>query len=173
MKPPIIEEGPFTLRLPRAEDVSWVFHACQDEDIQRFTMVPTPYRPSDAVAWVASASETCATGTALDLLVMVTETSELLGAASLKLTAGDGRGEIGYWVERDARRRGVASAAVAALERHGADALGLSEVQLRIAEQNVASRALAEAAGYELVGAAAMSCNGLPAVIYVKSLAND
>ena len=94
MKPPILEEGPFTLRLPRAEDVSWVFHACQDEDIQRFTMVPTPYRPSDAVAWVASAAEACATGTALDLLVMITETSELLGAASLKLTAGDGRGEI-------------------------------------------------------------------------------
>jgi RimJ/RimL family protein N-acetyltransferase len=51
--------------------------------------------------------------------------------------------------------------------------LGLSEVQLRIAEENVGSRALAETSGYRLVGADTTSCNGLPAVIYLKSLADD
>ncbi len=56
MTPPVLEQGPFTLRLPRAEDVSWIFHACQDPEIQRYTMVPVPYRPADAVTWVTDAA---------------------------------------------------------------------------------------------------------------------
>src|SRR5262245_45291679 len=113
MKAPVLEEGPFTLRLPSAEDVSWIFHACQDEDIQRFTLIPTPYRPADAVAFIAFADECCAAGTALHFVVARTETGELLGAASLDLTQGDGVGELGYWVERWSRRQGVGRAAIA------------------------------------------------------------
>ena len=69
MRPPVLEHGPFTLRLPRAEDVSWIFHACQDPEIQRFTLVPVPYRPADAVTWVTNAASRCEAGVALDLVV--------------------------------------------------------------------------------------------------------
>ena len=118
VRPPVLEEGPYTLRLPRTEDVSWIFHACQDEAIQRFTLVPVPYLPSHAVGYVTAAEECCAAGTALHFVVALTESGELLGAASLGLTTrGDGAGELGYWVERDARRQGVARRAIAALER--------------------------------------------------------
>jgi RimJ/RimL family protein N-acetyltransferase len=173
MRPPIIEEGPFTLRLPRAEDVSWIFHACQDEDIQRFTGVPVPYAPADAVAWIGLAAAQCEQGDELQLLVSLTESGELLGAASLDLTHGDGRGEIGYWVERDARRRGAASAAVRALERYGSEVLHLRETFLRIVEGNVPSEALAVAAGYLPAGRDPEPCKGKVALVYTKVLARD
>lgn len=173
MRAPVIEEGPYTLRLPRAEDVSWVFHACQDEAIQRFTDVPTPYRPSDAVDWVHRAAEWCRMGSQLHFVVARTETGELLGAASLKLDGADGRGELGYWVERYVRREGVARSAIQALEIHARDVLLLSEIVLRIAEGNAASRALALSCGYRLTGQHAEPCKGDVALIYTKSLACD
>jgi RimJ/RimL family protein N-acetyltransferase len=170
MRPPTIEEGPYTLRLPRAEDVSWIFHACQDEDIQRFTTAPSPYGPGDAIAFVGRAAEQCAEGTALHFLVASTETGELLGSASLDLTRGGGRGEIGYWVERDSRRRGVAMAAIRALERYGMEELRLRETFLRIMAGNEPSAALALACGYTLDGRDAEPCQGQLAFVYSRSL---
>ena len=173
MRPAVLEQGPFTLRLPTAEDVSWIFHACQDPDIQRFTMVPVPYRPAHAVEWVTQAATRCETGVALDLVVAKTETGELLGAASLKMVDADAQAELGYWVDRYVRREGVASAAVTALERHAAAELGVRSARLRIAVDNVASRGLAAALGYELAGPDEDLCEGLATVSYVKSLAKS
>ncbi len=170
MTPPTLEEGPFTLRLPRAEDVSWIFHACQDEDIQRFTTVPSPYAPADAIAWVGAAGEQWSQGTELRFLVALTESGELLGAAGLNLTHGDGRAEIGYWVERDARRRGVAAASIRALERYAAEVLHLRETFLRIMEDNTASTAVALACGYVPSGPDPTLCNGQVTVRYTKAL---
>ena len=174
MRAPVLEQGPFTLRLPRSEDVSWIFHACQDPEIQRFTMVPVPYRPADAVAWVEDAASKCAADEALHFVVARTESGELLGAASLGLAADDdGQVEIGYWVDRDARRQGVATAAVTALERHGVAELGIRRVRLRIAADNQASASLALALGYQVAGPDEDGCKGLETVSYVKSLASS
>src|SRR5436305_5146559 len=41
-----------TLRPWREADADAVFLACQDEDIQRWTTVPSPYALADAVAYV-------------------------------------------------------------------------------------------------------------------------
>jgi RimJ/RimL family protein N-acetyltransferase len=170
----VLEEGPYTLRLPRSEDVSWIFHACQDESIQRFTLVPAPYLPSHAVGYVVAAEECCSAGTALHLVVARTESGELLGAASLGLTApGDGVGELGYWVERDARRQGVARRAIAALERFAGDEVGLRELVAPILTDNVASRRLVEACGYILLGDGPELAPGRPSVRYGKVLAVD
>jgi RimJ/RimL family protein N-acetyltransferase len=173
VRPPVLEEGPYTLRLPRTDDVSWIFHACQDEGIQRFTLVPVPYLPSHAVGFVTVAEECCAAGTALHFVVALTESGELLGAASLGLTAGDGAGELGYWVERDARRQGVARRAIAALERFARDEVGLRELAVPILTDNAASRGLVEACGYTLVGDGPELAPGRPSVRYGKVLAVD
>jgi RimJ/RimL family protein N-acetyltransferase len=168
--PPVIEHGPYTLRLPSAVDVSWVFHACQDQDIQRFTQVPTPYGPADAISWVGLAAEDCAQGVAYHFVVTVTETGELVGAASVGLR--DGWGEIGYWVERDARGQGVAKAAVLAIESWSAAVLGLTEWRLSIAEPNAASQGVARSCGYErMASGRAELCKGLPMVVFFKQLA--
>ena len=168
-----MEEGPFTLRLPRADDVSWIFDACQDADIQRFTLVPSPYRPSDAVRFVALAAECWAARTALHLVVARIESGELLGAASLGKTNDDGVGEVGYWVERYSRRQGVARAALTALERVAVEQFGFRELQAPILIDNAPSRALVEACGYSLLGDGPELGPGRPSVRYGKLLAVD
>jgi RimJ/RimL family protein N-acetyltransferase len=172
VKPPIIEYGVFTLRLPATEDVSWVFHACQDEEIQRYTGVPTPYLPEHAVRWVREASARCADGAGLDFVIARTESGELLGAAGIGPLTSPEDGMIGYWVERDARRQGVAVAAVAAIEGWAAEHLGWRRASLQIAKVNVASQRVARACGYEVVGEAD-PCKGLPSLRFSKSLAKD
>jgi RimJ/RimL family protein N-acetyltransferase len=115
----------------------------------------------------------CEAGVALDFVVARTESGELVGTASLELGETGGAAEIGYWVDRDARREGVATAAVTALEHHGATELGIRSTRLRIVVENVASRGLAVALGYELAGRDEDLCKGLVTMSYVKSLASS
>jgi RimJ/RimL family protein N-acetyltransferase len=170
VKPPVIEHGAFMFRLPVASDVPWIFQACQDEDIQRFTSVPSPYTPTDAVAWIARAAEQCAAGREFHFLISLTDTGELLGSSGVVLGETQGRGELGYWVDRDARRRGVATNAITALEQWSAAQLDVVETYMRIAELNVASQAVAGRCGYTLVGRDPEPCKGLPAVLLAKRI---
>jgi RimJ/RimL family protein N-acetyltransferase len=171
MRSPLIEYGPLTLRAPGPADVPWIYHACQDEDIQRFTTIPSPYTPDHAVGWVGQAAALCAEDREFHFLISVTETGELLGSAGLRRTDDARRGEIGYWVERDSRRRGAATRAVLALERWAATTLALEETFLRIADGNEASMAVARRCGYEVVGPDLEPCKGLPVIVFRKSLA--
>ena len=62
------------------------------------------------------------------------------------------RGEIGYLVGRDWRRRGVATTCVALLTDWGFDDLGLGRIEIRADVRNAASRRTALAAGYRFEG---------------------
>ena len=50
---PILDGETIILRPWRPEDAQAVFEACQDEMVQAFTSVPSPYRLTDAEAFVA------------------------------------------------------------------------------------------------------------------------
>ena len=65
--------------------------------------------------------------------------------------------DIGYWIHPDARRRGIATAAVRAAARHALlpaseGGLGLRRVALRAVTGNVASLRVATAAGFTRTG---------------------
>jgi RimJ/RimL family protein N-acetyltransferase len=57
-------------------------------------------------------------------------------------------GEIGYWVAREARGRGVATRAVRLVCEWAASELGLTTLELVIHEDNGPSHAVARAAGF-------------------------
>jgi RimJ/RimL family protein N-acetyltransferase len=68
------------------------------------------------------------------------------------LDRGDGSCEVGYWVARPARGRGVATRAVRLLSAWGLRELGLDRIELLVIEGNDASCRVAEAAGYRREG---------------------
>jgi RimJ/RimL family protein N-acetyltransferase len=173
VEPPVIEHGPLTMRLPSVVDIPWIYAACQDPDVQRFTTVPSPYLPEHAVGWVSLAADLCAQDEEFHFVVSLTETGELLGSAGLRRDTAPGRFEIGYWVERDARRRGVATSAVRALEAFAASALGMQETFLRIVEGNEASMAVARRCGYAPAGPDPEPCKGLPVQVFRKRRGAD
>ena len=56
----------------------------------------------------------------------------------MELDVDAGYGEIGYWVARDARGRGVATRAVALLRDCGATSSGSTRIELLVHEDNAA-----------------------------------
>ena len=60
--------------------------------------------------------------------------------------------EIGYWVAREARGRGVATRAVRLVCGWAASELGLTTLELVIHEDNAPSHAVARAAGFTRTG---------------------
>jgi RimJ/RimL family protein N-acetyltransferase len=163
---PIIEAGPYTLRPPDRSDIPWVFAACQDAEIQRWTEVPQPYRATHAVGFVENQA-----GDVWPYVITRTESGELLGAIGLRsFEPGTGEGEIGYWLARDARGDRVIGTVLAALEESAASQLGARQLALRIADGNEPSLAIARRAGYALARREPGGCNGMDALVFTKQL---
>ncbi|MFZ9696929.1 MAG: GNAT family N-acetyltransferase [Ilumatobacteraceae bacterium] len=167
------EKGDVVVRLdPLVDtDIDWITAACQDPEIQRWTVVPRPYHRHHAVEFVATGGgefRTRAVRTVADL--------RPVGMISIhSFDPKSGTSDIGYWVAPWARRRGVARAAVKMLcaEIRAIPAARL--VQARTAETNVASRRTVESCGFELKGISATeTCpdgtNTVAAAVYVLGL---
>jgi RimJ/RimL family protein N-acetyltransferase len=152
-----ITTGPYTLRPWVPSDVAWIYDACQDREIQRFIPVPRPYRAADAVAFLQQSIARRADGSAYCFAITATDTDELMG--SIAVRPGDGpMGNVGYWVAALARGHGVASTALDGLARWSFDGLGLATVWLEVAATNLASRRVAERAGFTRAGRPTSGC---------------
>jgi len=138
-----LDDGVIALRPFSEDDVPAITAACQDPEIARWTLVPEPYTEDDARAFVAGATTAYA--------VVDAAGDSLLGAISLD-PAGDGNGQIGYWVAREARGRGVATRALRLLSRWGLAQGGFARVQLLTEPENVPSQRAAERAGFTKEG---------------------
>jgi RimJ/RimL family protein N-acetyltransferase len=139
-----LEDDELLLREPTEEDVPALTHALQDPEIPRWTRVPSPYTEDDARAWLASTGED-------RFLIVDRETGELLGGVGLR-DPEDGVAEVGYWVKREARGRGVAPRAVRLVSEWGLRERGLARISLMTEPENTASQRVAEKAGYRREG---------------------
>jgi RimJ/RimL family protein N-acetyltransferase len=155
MEPVEISAGRLHLRPFDSGDAEAVHLACQDQDIQRFTSIPSPYREEDAREYVES---TCpsgwATGRFAAFAVVDSVSAELLAHVSLaRIGLVDPfAADIGYWCAPWARRRGVATQAVQAVCRWGLGGLGLRRIGWRAEVGNTAARRTAEKAGFTMDG---------------------
>jgi RimJ/RimL family protein N-acetyltransferase len=154
---PTLRDGDLVLRPKRIEDVDAITAACQDPEIPRWTLVPSPYTRADAEAFLRSSAEDEAAGRSANFLA-VDAGDRLLGSFSvMELDREPGYGEIGYWVAAEARGRGVATRAVRLLAQWALAELGLTRIEILAHKDNPASRRVAEKAGFadtgELTGA--------------------
>lgn len=76
----------------------------------------------------------------------------VVGDVGLDVDRDNNAGGIGYWLDRDHRGRGLVSAAVGALVRHGFASLALRRIEIRTDVENRSSRAVAERLGFQLEG---------------------
>ena len=135
-----LEDDVVRLR-PFAEgDVPAIAAACQDPEIPRWTAVPSPYTEADARQWLESDEEE-------SFAVVDKASDELLGSIGVRYLDG-GIGEVGYWVKREARGRGVATRALGLIARWALVDKGLGRFQLRADVANEASQRVAEKAGF-------------------------
>lgn len=103
------------------------------------------YTPDDARAWFAACDRTRQAGTADEYGIFEHGSGLLLGGAGIHEIDGLHRcGALGFWVRRTHQWRGIATQAALLLSRLAFSSHGLHRVELVIAEQNIASRRVAE-----------------------------
>lgn len=100
----------------------------------------------------------------------ITQNGAIRGSVSfVELNEADKRGEIGYWLSRDAMGRGIMTRAVGVLELYGFDVLGLNRIEIHVDTENLPSQAVARRAGYAREGVLRkfMMLHGVPRDIVV------
>jgi len=148
----MLTDGVITLRPPGPGDEDAIYAACQDPEIQRWTGVPSPYLREHSSGYLERVAAEREAGTSLAFLA-VDEEGALLGNFSvMELDRRPGYGEIGYWVAKDARGKGVATRAVVLLRDYAASELGLELIELIIHEGNTLSKRVAERTGFLDIG---------------------
>lgn len=130
------------LREIRDGDEEWIFEACQDPEIQRWTRVPRPYLRSHAEEFVAARGLT-------ELAVWVVCDDErpigVIGVHSVDPSTGDA--EIGYWIAPWGRGRRATSSAIQAVATWASGRSDVRALTAKIAEGNLASQRSARRAG--------------------------
>ena len=153
----LIEHAPVTLRRFRADDRDALFQAVT-ESLDRLR----PWLPGAADYSLASAEEYLAgsvkswdEGTEYNYAVLTASPDgrgPLAGVAGLMTRIGLGGLEIGYWVHGGYVRRGLATAATAALVEQAFRLPGVNRVEIVHDELNVASAGIPRKLGFTEVG---------------------
>ncbi|WP_245985243.1 GNAT family N-acetyltransferase [Streptomyces tateyamensis] len=152
LNPAVLETDRLLLRPPGPADVAPIFEICQDPEIQRWTVVPSPYRQADAEFFVHTlAADGWRTGRYPSWCVIEKATGALVGTQSLA-HRGPGSAEVGYWAAPAARGKGFTIEALRAVCRWGVAERGLRRLEWTAYVGNEPSRALARRAGFTMEG---------------------
>jgi RimJ/RimL family protein N-acetyltransferase len=149
---PPLSDGVVTLRAFEPSDIPVLVEICQDPEIARRTLVPSPYAADDARAYLARVAEGLAAETRASFAIMDAADGQMLGTAGLMaIDRVLGCAEIGYTLAEPARGRGAASRAVQLLAGWAFGPLDLRRLELHIDKRNLASRAVAARTGFDRV----------------------
>lgn len=150
---PTLSDGRLVVRPWRPDDAPAVFAYCQDPESARWTTIPSPYAWHDAATFLSGAWRAWIdTHDAHLAIADAGDGDRILGSVGLMIDTPREVGEIGYMVAPEARRKGVASAAVRLVTAWGLDDLGLRRIQIGVLVGNEASRSTAEASGFAFEG---------------------
>ncbi|WP_326697817.1 GNAT family N-acetyltransferase [Streptomyces sp. NBC_01754] len=154
MEPLTLTTERLLLRPFGPQDAEAVLTACQDPEIQRWTVVPSPYTRADAELFTRKLSpEGWADGTMYNFAVVSRqEDGPLVGALGVNRHSLTGTYEIGFWTGREHRGRGFTTEAVLAAARWSFTGLGADRLEWRAEIGNAPSRAVALRAGFRMEG---------------------
>jgi ribosomal-protein-alanine N-acetyltransferase len=141
--PPTLTTARLVLRPFAAEDAAAVQLQLQDREVASTTaMIPHPYPPGAAEAWIATHAPRHEAGEAVVLAVTLRDTGALIGSLELRVEAAHRRADMGYWIGRAQWGRGYATEAADAILRWGMGTLGLHRVFAAHLSRNPASGAV-------------------------------
>lgn len=148
---PTLSDGIVTLRPWQDGDADDVLAACQDDEIQRWTTVPIPYRLADAEEFIRSSRQLWASGTEAPFALVNANDDSLIGSCGLvRIDTDEGVGEVGYWTAPWARRRGHLTRALTLLAAWASESTDLTNLSAAVEPENTASVRSALAAGFSM-----------------------
>lgn len=106
------------------------------------------YTSDHAAAWFHQCAQDRANGSADEIGIFRRDDCRLLGGIGLhRINRQHGFAGLGFWVRRSAQWRGIASLAATTMARHAFAHHGLTRLEIVAAENNLASRRVAEKIG--------------------------
>ena len=154
------------LRELHIDDAEWIYRACQDSEIQRWTMVPRPYTRKHAESFVHDHG-----GELAAYAIVNSSHNEPVGVVGIH-DVRDGIASVGYWVAPWGRGYRAATDALFVLQSIIVRDTEAHTVRALIAETNAASRRTAELAGFTMAGTDENTCpdglNQVTALRYEK-----
>ena len=153
----VIEHGPVTLRRLREDDLDAVFQAVTEsvDHLRPWLPWAQDYTRQSAAEFLARSERGWADGSEYGYAIIAD--GALAGSCGLMARIGPGGLEIGYWVHRARTRRGLATAASAALVEQAFRLPGVDRVEIIHDELNVASAAVPRKLGFTEVGRQSLS----------------
>jgi RimJ/RimL family protein N-acetyltransferase len=146
---PQLRDEVVELRPWRLDDASTVVAACQDPEIARWTMVPTPYTEDDAREFLEHVTREL--DDQLNLAMTRVDDGSVIGSITIWIVK-HGVAEFGYWTVREARGQGYTPRALRLFSRWALDELKLPRLQLGTIPGNTASERVAEKVGFSREG---------------------
>ena len=151
MEPVALQTPRVTLSIPVEADIEDIHRACQDADIQRYTTVPSPYLREHAEQFVRWSKGRWDAGINLDWAIR--QDGAVIGMIGL-YRIGGGSAEIGYWMARCHRGKGLLHEAAAAVIDWGFDreGVGAERIEWRAVVGNRGSARVAQRLGFRYEG---------------------
>jgi RimJ/RimL family protein N-acetyltransferase len=148
-----LSDGEIRLRLLAEADLEGLIQAVQDPEIPRWTRIPSPYGEAEAQEWLVEGARRRESGEGVDSMIVDVATDELLGGVGMVHVDWQERtSELGYWLARPARGRGVMNRAVRLLSAWIFENLPIDRLGIMASVDNARSRAVAERAGFVFEG---------------------
>ena len=150
--PEVIAHGPVTLYRSRPADLDTLLQvtAASADHLRPWLPWAGELDPETEAAFLRQAEFEWDDGTAFHY--KITAGGALAGGISLMARIGVGGLEIGYWIRQDRTRRGLATAATAALVAQAFRLPGVDRVEIVHDELNLASGGIPRKLGFTEVG---------------------
>lgn len=148
--PPLSQDG-LRLRPWALDDIDDAVRCCNDSEVRRFLPpIPIPYTALDAEEFISGADDALQRDS-MSLVTSDAATGALRGAVGMRLL-DPGIAQFGYWVDPQARGRGVATTALRLVSRWALSRLDVARLQLFTDVDNEISMRVAERAGFVCEG---------------------
>jgi ribosomal-protein-alanine N-acetyltransferase len=136
------------------DQAAYVEHFRDKDTTDRLLKIPYPYTQEHAEFWVRFRLDAAGKNPVETSFALRRPDGFLIGGAGIVLNGGSAahRAEIGYWVARNYRGRGLATAAIKALSRYAFRNLGLLRLEATAFTHNPASHRVLEKAGFRREG---------------------
>ncbi len=138
------------LRRPRMSDADAITKYCNDRSISKWIVaIPHPYRRKDAVKFLKDVSKKWKKKT--DYQYYIEYEGKLVGTVGLHVKEDD-RAELGYWLGRPFRGKGLVTEAAKLLMKEGFRQLKLHRVYARFIKGNKPSESVMQKIGMKYEG---------------------
>jgi RimJ/RimL family protein N-acetyltransferase len=124
----------------------------RDDEVLKWTFVPSEWSEDLAAEAIVRDNELWAGGSGESLKLAITLDDDPVGVIGLKLSRRHAHGETFYFLDANARGRGIATAALDSVCRWAFGTLAMKRIQLFVDPANYRSIALAERCRFQREG---------------------